>query len=53
MSWAWDATDPKISSTYTFLTTAKAIWDSIRQTYSKARDATYEFEIKVGGDQTR
>ncbi|RVW57796.1 hypothetical protein CK203_117495 [Vitis vinifera] len=38
--------DPAISDTYMFLTTAKEIWDSIRQTYSKARDAAQVYEIK-------
>ena len=39
MSWLRDSMNPEISDTCMFLTTAKAIWDSIQRTYSKARDA--------------
>ena len=47
MSWLWDLMDPAISDTCMFLITAKEIWDSIHQTYSKARDAAQVYEIKV------
>ena len=30
-----------------FLTTAKDIWDTVHQTYSKALDAAQVYEIKV------
>ena len=38
---------PKISDTCMFLTTAKDIWDTVHQTYSKALDAAQVYEIKV------
>ena len=53
MSWLWDSVDPAISDTYMFLTTAKEIWDSIRQTYSKARDVAQVYEIKVKTSATK
>ena len=37
---------PEISGTCMFLTTAKEIWETIRQTYSKVRDAAQIYEIK-------
>lgn len=47
MSWLWDSMDPMISDTCMFLPSAKDIWDFIRRTYSKARDAAQVYEIKV------
>ena len=47
MSWLWDSMDPTISDTCMFLMSAKEIQDSIRRTYSKVRDATKIYEIKV------
>ena len=47
MSWLWDLMDPAISDTCMFFITAMEIWDSIHQTYSKARDAAQVYEIKV------
>ena len=38
---------PEISYACMFLAMAKDIWDSIQQTYSKARDATQVYEVKV------
>lgn len=53
MSWLWDSMDPAISDTCMFLKTAKEIWDSIRKTYSKARDAAQVYEIKVKTSATK
>lgn len=53
MSWLWDSMDPAISDTCMFLKTAKEIWDSIRRTYSKARDAAQVYEIKVKTSATK
>ncbi|GFZ01178.1 hypothetical protein Acr_14g0008130 [Actinidia rufa] len=47
MSWLWDSMDPMISYTCLFFSTAKEIWEFIRRTYSKARDAAQVYEIKV------
>jgi len=38
MSWLWDSMSPEISDTFMFLSTTKGIWDTARQTISKARD---------------
>ena len=46
MSWLWNSMLPEISGTCMFLTTAKEIWETIRQTYSKVRDAAQIYEIK-------
>ena len=47
MAWLWNSMTPEISDTCMFLATAKDIWDAIQQTYSKARDATQVYEVKV------
>ena len=47
MSWLWDSMEPMISDTCMFFSTAKEIWEFIRHTYSKARDAAQVYEIKV------
>ena len=39
MAWLWNYMTPEISDTCMFLATTKDIWDTIQQTYSKARDA--------------
>ena len=47
MAWLWNSMIPEISDTCMFLATAKDIWDTIEQTYSKARDAAQVYEVKV------
>ena len=47
MSWLWNLMLPKISNTCMFLGTAKEIWDTVKQTYSKVRDAAQIYEIKT------
>ena len=47
MSWLWNSMTPTISDTCMFLSTAKEIWEAVRQTYSKARDAAQVYEIKI------
>ncbi|KAI9198462.1 hypothetical protein LWI28_016256 [Acer negundo] len=47
MSWLWNSMTPEISDTCMFLTTAKDIWESTRQTYSKIKDAAQVYEIKA------
>ena len=47
MTWLWNSITPKISDTCMFLATARDIWDTIQQTYSKARDAVQVYEVKV------
>ncbi|KAL3734117.1 hypothetical protein ACJRO7_023463 [Eucalyptus globulus] len=53
MSWLWNSMEPAISDTCMFLPTAKEIWDSVRRTYSKARDAAQVYEIKVKTSGTK
>ena len=38
MVWLWNSMPSEISDTCMFLLTAKDIWDTIQQTFSKARD---------------
>ena len=38
---------PSIGKTYMFLSTAKDVWDAIRETYSDAKNASQIFEIKT------
>ena len=46
MSWLWNSMLPKINGICMFLTMAKEIWKTVRQTYSKVCDATQIYEIK-------
>jgi len=47
MSWLRNSMLLEISDTVMFLSTAQEIWDAIKQTYSKVRDATQIYEIKT------
>ena len=47
MAWLWNSMTSEISDTVMFLTTAKDIWETIQQTYSKAWDAAQVYEVKV------
>ncbi|XP_059661691.1 uncharacterized protein LOC132307839 [Cornus florida] len=47
MSWLWNSMLPEISDTCMFLSTAKEIWEAVKQTYSKVRDAAQIYEIKT------
>lgn len=53
MSWLWNSMSPEISDTCIFLTTAKDIWEAVRQTYSKVRDAAQVYEIKIKTSATK
>ena len=46
MSWLWNFMLHKINDTCMFLTMAKEIWETIRQTYSEVHDAAQIYEIK-------
>ncbi|KAL0410896.1 UNVERIFIED_CONTAM: hypothetical protein Slati_3679300 [Sesamum latifolium] len=47
MSWLWNLMQPEISGNHMFLTTAQEIWESVRQAYSKMKDAALMYEIKT------
>ena len=47
MSWLWNSMQPETSGTCMFLTTTRDIWETIRQTYSKVRDAPHIHKIKT------
>lgn len=47
MSWLCNSMIPEISDTFMFLPTAKTIWDTLYQTYSKIKDATLIYDIKI------
>ena len=47
MSWLWNSMQPETSGTCMFLTTTRDIWETIRQTYSKVRDASHIHKIKT------
>ena len=53
MSWLWNSMLPEISGTCMFLTMAKEIWKTVRQTYSKVCDATQIYEIKQKNSTTK
>ncbi|GFY96524.1 alcohol dehydrogenase 1 [Actinidia rufa] len=46
MAWMWNSMIPEISDTCMFLTTAKDIWETVRQTHSKKGDSEQVYEIK-------
>lgn len=43
MSWLWNAMQLEVSKNYMFLGSAREIWETIRQTYSKIHDASVIF----------
>jgi len=47
MSWFWNSMMPEVSGPYMFRTTAKDIWEVVRQTYSKVKDVALIYEIKT------
>ena len=53
MSWLWNSMTPEISDTCMFLSTARDIWESIRQTYSRVKDAAQVYEIKTKTTSTK
>lgn len=53
MSWLWDSMEPSISDTCMFLQNVQGISHIIHCTYSKARDATQIFEIKIMTQATK
>ncbi|GAV93090.1 UBN2_3 domain-containing protein, partial [Cephalotus follicularis] len=46
MAWLINLMELHISSTYLFLRTAKAIWDTVNKNYSHLENASQVFEIK-------
>jgi len=53
MSWLWNSMTPEISDTCMFLSTAKEIWEAVRQTYSKVQDAAQVYEVKLRAAATK
>ncbi|KAJ9552519.1 hypothetical protein OSB04_016564 [Centaurea solstitialis] len=53
MSWLWDSMHPEVSGTCMFLTSAKEVWETVKQTYSKVKDAALVFEIKTKINSTK
>ncbi|KAG6775743.1 hypothetical protein POTOM_019236 [Populus tomentosa] len=53
MSWLWNSIMPEVCGPYMFLVTAKDIWDAVRQTYSKVKDAALIYEIKTKLSMTK
>jgi len=47
ISWLWNSIMPEVCGPYMFLVTAKDIWDAVRQTYFKVKDAALIYEIKT------
>ena len=47
MSWLWNSIMPEVCGPYMFLNTAKDVWDAVKQTYSKVKDAALIYEIKT------
>lgn len=54
MSWLWDSMLPEVSGNCMFLTSAKEIiWETVKRTYSKVKDAALVFEIKTKVHSTK
>ena len=47
MSWLWNSMLLEVSGTCMFLTRAREIWETVRQTYSKMQDVALIYEIKT------
>ena len=53
MSWIWSVMQSKVSKNFMFLTSARDIWEIMRQTYSIVQDASVIFENKTKISGTR
>jgi hypothetical protein len=53
MSWLRNSIMPEVYGPYIFFVTAKDIWDAVRQTYSKVKDAALIYEIKTKLSMTK
>lgn len=53
LSWLWSTMQPDISRNYMFLNTAKEVWETVQQTFSKVRDASVIFEVKTKINSTK
>ena len=47
MSWLWNSMVPEVSDACMFMKTAKDVWESCKQNYSKVGDAAQIYEIKM------
>ena len=47
ISWLWNSMVPEISDACIFMKTAKEVWDSCKENYSKVGDAAQIYEIKM------
>jgi len=47
MSWLWGSMTEEISGNCMFLGTAKNIWKSLEESYSKAKDDAQIYDVKV------
>ena len=47
MTWLWNSMVPEVSDACMFMKTAKDVWDSCKQNYSKVGDAAQIYEIKM------
>ena len=47
IAWLWNSMTPEISDTCMLLAMTKDIWDAIQQMYSKSKDTTQVYEVKV------
>ena len=45
MSWLWNSIEPSIDFNVMFLSSAKAIWESIRETFSMDKNVSWVFEV--------
>ncbi|CAA7404069.1 unnamed protein product [Spirodela intermedia] len=53
MAWMWTTMIPEIRRTCLYLSRARAIWENLYQTYSRARDAAQLYELKLKTMTTR
>lgn len=47
MMWSWTTLIREISRTCLYLSKTKDIWENLHQTYSRAKDATQNFELTL------
>ncbi|KAK8574583.1 hypothetical protein V6N12_062273 [Hibiscus sabdariffa] len=53
MTWLWSSMLSEISDTVMFFVTSHEIWEAIKQTYSKVKDAVQIYEIKTKVSSTK
>ena len=53
MPWLWNSMKLEISKNLMSFATARAIWENLQQTYSKKKDTTLTYKLKIQVGSTK